>query len=148
MAKPYTHAVSSAKQFGGVPEDYLKYHEWMDQTKSFCADARHRSILHSSFGIFLGEQYFGSTMTNSNGRVISVRSILEQHCMEDYKGWIPSIGDFISCMKYEPWMNGIGFPPSHPRNCIQNVEDIKVTVPLERTEVFELGRPDRHPEVK
>lgn len=31
--KPYLHAKSSAKKFGGVPEDYLKIHENLVTTK-------------------------------------------------------------------------------------------------------------------
>ncbi len=30
MAKPWIHAVSSAKKFGGVPEDYFDIHNLMD----------------------------------------------------------------------------------------------------------------------
>ena len=116
MAKPYIHAISSAKKWGGVPEDYIKYHDWMDQTKAHIADSRHRAILHSSFGIFLGEQFFGTTIKNSNGREIPVRSILELHVLEDFNGFIPTMQDFLSVMKLEPWMNGRGKPPSNPMN--------------------------------
>ena len=40
MAKPWIHAVSSAKRFGGVPDDYLAIHEFMDSSKSTIADMR------------------------------------------------------------------------------------------------------------
>ncbi len=30
MSKPYIHALSSAKKFGGKPEDYLEIHQLMD----------------------------------------------------------------------------------------------------------------------
>lgn len=56
MAHPHEHAKSSARKFGGDPTDYVKYHAWFDQTKAQCPDARHRVILHNSFGIFLLEQ--------------------------------------------------------------------------------------------
>src|SRR4051812_17005901 len=116
MAKPYIHAVSSSKKWGGKPEDYIKLHDWMDQTKAHIADSRHRAVLHNSFGIFLGEQFFGTTMKNSNGREIPVRSILELHVLEDYNGFIPTLQDFLSVMKLEKWMNGIGKPLSNPMN--------------------------------
>ena len=116
MAKPYIHAKSSAKRMGGEPEEYIKYHDWMDQTKSHIADSRHRAILHSSFGIFLGEQFFGTTFVNSLGRTVSTRNILEQHVLEDL-GFIPTIQDYMMNMVYQKWMDGIGLPPSHPKNC-------------------------------
>ena len=59
MAHPYHHAVSTAKRFGGRPDDYLALHSWFDATKAHIADARHRALRHHSFGIFIAEQIFG-----------------------------------------------------------------------------------------
>lgn len=59
MAKPFIHAQSSAKKFGGLPEDYEEIHNWMDSSKSFIADNRHRVIWHSSAGVFYVEKIFG-----------------------------------------------------------------------------------------
>lgn len=53
MSHPYYHAVSSARRFGGAPEDYLAVHQFFDQTKAHLADCRHRLVLHNSFGTFL-----------------------------------------------------------------------------------------------
>jgi hypothetical protein len=33
MAHSYHHAVSSARKFGGVPEDYTAVHSWFDRSK-------------------------------------------------------------------------------------------------------------------
>ena len=66
MAHPFHHAVSSAKRFGGQPDDYLALHSWFDATKAHLADARHRVLRHHSFGIFIAEQKFGVTLTNSS----------------------------------------------------------------------------------
>lgn len=60
MAHSYHHAVSSARRFGGEIEDTLPLHNWFDSSKSAWADQRHRAVLHTSFGIFLAEQYFGT----------------------------------------------------------------------------------------
>jgi hypothetical protein len=30
MAHPFHHALSSAKKWGGSPEDYLLLHQWLD----------------------------------------------------------------------------------------------------------------------
>lgn len=106
MSKPTIHAASSAKQFGGVAADYLKIHDWFDQTKGHLGDNRHRAILHSSFGIFLCEQMFGHTITNSDGKEVSVRALGEQHCIEDL-GFIPSVADYLSEMTCRDWMCGV-----------------------------------------
>ncbi len=85
MSKPFIHAQSSAKKFGGIPEDYLPIHDEMDSTKGVIADSRHRVIYHSA----------------------------EQHVLEDFKGFIPSLQDYLLNMELMPWMeNGSGPPPS------------------------------------
>lgn len=38
MTHPYYHAKSSAKLFGGKPEDYVAIHSWFDATKGSFAD--------------------------------------------------------------------------------------------------------------
>lgn len=114
MSKPYIHSVSSAKKFGGKPEDYLPIHNLMDLYKSSVADARGRVATHNAFfvGVIL-EKIFGTTITNSDGKVISVRDIGEQHVLEDYAGkFIPTLQDFIEGMPMEEWMiAGRGNPP-------------------------------------
>jgi hypothetical protein len=59
MAHPNLHAKSSAKKFGGKPEDYIHLHEWLDETKSWYGDSLHRMFRHHSEGIFEMEQKFG-----------------------------------------------------------------------------------------
>jgi hypothetical protein len=59
MAHSYHHAVSSAKRYGGEPDDYLALHSFMDSSKSAWADQRHRAVLHHNFGIYVAEQVFG-----------------------------------------------------------------------------------------
>jgi len=118
MSKPHIHAVSSAKRFKGKPEDYLKIHQWFDQTKAFVPDNRHRAILHSSFGIFLCAQVFGDTITNSDGIKVSVRDIGEQHVLEDFGNkFIPTPQDYLEGMEYQEWMsNGrTGIPNSYKK---------------------------------
>lgn len=118
MAKPYVHALSSAKKFGGVPEDYLDIHNLLDSSKSTVADSRHRALTHTSW--FLStilERIYGVTIPNSDGRSVSVRDVGEQHVLEDYAGrFIPSAVDFLSEMEMKDWMvRGEGVPPSHAR---------------------------------
>jgi len=109
--KPYVHAESSVKKWGGEIADYLPLHNWFDQTKAHFPLHQHRAILHSSFGIFLCEQVFGTNITNSDGGLVSVRSLGEQHVIEDLK-CIPTVSDYLMNMKHQDWMGGKGFPPS------------------------------------
>lgn len=111
MAHPYHHAISSAKKWGGKPEDYQAIHDWFDESKAHLADVRHRALRHHSEGIFLAEKIFGTTITISSGRKVPVRFIGEQHVVEDF-GFIPTVADFLKNIKLEAWMVGNrGFKP-------------------------------------
>lgn len=105
MSKPIIHATSSASKHGGSPDEYLPIHDFMDSTKSACADVRHRAVLHSAFGIFIVEKVFGVYFTNSVGKKVSTRDIAEQHVQEDL-GFIPSLENWIQNMPIEDWMMG------------------------------------------
>jgi hypothetical protein len=100
---PYHHAVSSARKFGGQPEDYQAIHDWFDESKMFYADFRHRALRHHAEGIYMAERIFGTTLTNSDGKAIPVRYIGEQHVKEDL-GRIPSWQDWASRIEPERWM--------------------------------------------
>ena len=127
MANPHHHAVSSARKWGGVWEDYIAVHEWFDATKAWCPDFRHRAIRHHSEGIFECMSVFGTTITLSTCRTcgqpesehfefgdenlhvfipkhIPVRWIGEQHVQEDL-GDIPTAADWLRRLAAEPWMN-------------------------------------------
>jgi len=103
MAHPLYHARSSVKKFGGVVEDYLPIHNWFDESKAFIADMRHRALRHHAEGIFMCEKIFGISITNSDGKVIPVRFIGEQHVIEDL-GRIPTVSDWLSEMPLKSWM--------------------------------------------
>ena len=107
MAHSYHHAVSSARKFGGVPEDYTAVHSWFDRSKEIVADFRHRALRHHAEGIWLAETIFGITIVNSTGRHVPVRLIGEQHVFEDL-GRIPSFADWVRCIRPEPWMGRAG----------------------------------------
>lgn len=112
MSKALVHARSSAKRWGGQPDDYLAIHEKMDSTKSAHAEVTHRCVFHSAFGIFVIESIFGRTLTNSDGREVFVRDVAEQHVLEDL-GWIPSLSDWLREMPSQPWMAGAKKMPLH-----------------------------------
>jgi hypothetical protein len=115
MAKPFIHALSSVRKWGGKPEDYLPIHDLLDSSKGTIADSRHRALTHNAW--FLStilERVFGHNITNSDGRLVSVRDIGEQHILEDFGGrYIPSAQDYLQEIEIKEWMvKGLGAPPS------------------------------------
>lgn len=115
MAAPYIHAISSAKKYGGTPEDYLDIHELMDSSKITFADNRHRVLTHNIWFItVILPKVFGHQRENSDGKKYNVKDIGEQHCLEDFRHkFIPTAQDYIEEMTIQPWMNnGMGLPSS------------------------------------
>lgn len=113
MAKPWIHALSSARKFGGDPERYEPIHSFLDSSKAVIADNRHRALTHNSWFLSVVlERVFGVTIDNGEGKLISVRDIGEQHVMEDFGGFIPSGQDFLGELEYKYWMEGRGRPAS------------------------------------
>ena len=105
MTHPIFHANTSVKLYGGKPEDYQAIHDWFDATKETFADFRHRALRHHSQGIFEAERVFGLSITNSDGRVVPVRYIGEQHVKEDCGGRIPTVADWFRRIPVESWMS-------------------------------------------
>lgn len=107
MAHPYDHSRSSAKRYGGEPEEYLHIHEWFDETKSWVGHSAHRMFRHHSEGIFQCEKIFGKYFTNSVGKRVYTRYVGEQHVKEDCNGHIPSAKEWLDNItknKVETWM--------------------------------------------
>ena len=109
MAHPLAHSESSARKFGGDPEDYLAIHNWFDESKAFVSDYRHRAMRHHAEGIFLCEKIFGVMVLNSHGKSVPVRYIGEQHVKEDL-GRIPTAQDWFQNLSPQPWMRGQRLP--------------------------------------
>ncbi|NLR79384.1 DUF6915 family protein [Chitinophaga eiseniae] len=96
----YIHARISVKKRGGIIEDYLGIHDFMDCTKEMCSDNRHR-ILHTLWGIRrVVVPVFGATITNSDGKIVSVKDLCEQdHILPDYQNrFIPTLADFAAAL--------------------------------------------------
>lgn len=106
MAHPLRHAESSARKFGGRPDDYLAIHRWFDESKAYFPDFRHRALYHHTAGIFLAERVFGVSLTNSDDRVVPIRYLGQQHVMEDL-GRIPTLQDWLVNLRPIPWMYGL-----------------------------------------
>lgn len=142
MAKPYVHAKSSARQFGGIPDDYIEIHNFLDCSKGTIADNRHRALTHNAWFLsnVLERVKFANscdptpdnrfpTIINSDGNEVSVREIGEQHVLEDYRlRYIPSAQDFLQEIEFQPWMNnGLkGAPPSFAKVAVKEKTTEKV----------------------
>lgn len=103
MSHCFYHAVSSARKFGGKPDDYQPLHNWFDESKQHIAGPQHRALRHHTEGIFALEKEFGITITNSEGKQVPVRLIGEQHVLEDL-GRIPTVADWFREIPVKPWM--------------------------------------------
>lgn len=129
MSKPFIHAQSSAKKFGGVWEDYISIHELLDSSKAVIADNRHRALTHNSWFIStIIPKIFGEVFKRqSDGCLVSTRDVAELHVLEDYrKRFIPSASDFLSKIPYEPWMqNGESGTPESYKNLRPNTQTCK-----------------------
>lgn len=99
------HAMSSVKLWGGKIEDYIAIHDWFDATKECYADFRHRALRHHAQGCFEAERLFGHSITNSDGHIVPVRYIAEQHIKEDCGGRVPSIQDWLQGIPAQSWMS-------------------------------------------
>lgn len=102
---PYIHAVNSAKKWGGIWEDYIEIHDFLDSTKTHHVDNSHRMILHNSFGIEVCEKIFGFIVSNSNGKNVEVRYIVIKHIEEDL-GFVPTLQDWCKELNKKSWMTG------------------------------------------
>jgi hypothetical protein len=103
---PYIHSKNSANKYGGIPEDYLEVHQFMDSAKEHIGSIIHRLILHNTFGIALAEKVCGDIVqtgtgkfvrvnyiTNSDGKKVYIRDIAQDHVREDLHGKIPSLNE-------------------------------------------------------
>lgn len=104
MSHYHYHCVSSAKAFGGKPEDYAELHRWMDRSRGSTSKLLHRMLAHHTQGIADAVTVFGDTITNSNGRQVPTTLLAEQHVMEDL-GFIPTLDHYIELMTCPRWVS-------------------------------------------
>lgn len=101
------HSQISVRKRGGIIEDYLKIHDFIDSTKELCSDNRHR-ILHTMWGIKrVIVPIFGHTITNSSKKNVNVKDLCEQdHILPDYQNrFIPTLSDFVNSIDNEAVSN-------------------------------------------
>lgn len=102
MSHYHYHCVSSAKAFGGNPEDYADLHRWMDRGRTSTSKILHRMLCHHTQGIADAVAFFGDTITNSNGRKVPTSLLAEQHIREDL-GFIPTLDHYIELLHTPRW---------------------------------------------
>jgi len=130
MANAWIHSKSSARRFGGDPEDYLPIHIKMDCSKAYFSSNAHRALTHHCFWIHeVMLPIFGYTITNSVGKIVSVKDVCEQHILEDFgMKFIPTAQDYLENMEFKDWMqNGIKGHPSSFRK-LADKGNIKVNL--------------------
>ena len=123
MADAAIHAISSAKKYGGVPEDYIDIHNLLDSCKSAVGNNAHRLFTHNSWFInTILPQCFGRRRQNSEGKYYNVKDIGEQHCLEDFRHkFIPNPQDYLEHFDSPLWVNnGIDIP-----NRLKRIKDGK-----------------------
>ena len=107
MGNVQYHSESSAKLFGGVAEDFVPIHKFLDQSKLYIGDWRHRALLHTTLGVSLCEQMFGDLYVRpSDGLKVCTRTVVERHIIEDLR-FLPTPAEFLRTMPIASWMNGI-----------------------------------------
>lgn len=98
----YDHALLSAKKFNCSVEDTLHLHKLMDSSKFFFPESQHRLFSHNIWFIQVLTELIGDTVPNTlNGQTMSTRDILYEHCREDHNGKVPSLQDWLGCIRFE-----------------------------------------------
>lgn len=111
------HAQISARRRGGIPEDYINIHQFIDSIKNLCSDNRHR-IFHTMWAINeIVLPIFGHQIINSDGREVDVKDLCEKdHLLVDFRHrFIPTLSDFVDAMNVEV--------TSSQRQAIENVHN-------------------------
>lgn len=98
----YDHALLSAKKFNCHVEDTLRLHKLMDSSKHFFPASQHRLFSHNLWFIQVLTDLIGDVVPNSKtGDNMSTRDILFEHCKEDHNGKVPSLEDWLQCIRFE-----------------------------------------------
>jgi hypothetical protein len=116
MANAWIHSKSSARRFGGEPNDYLPIHEKMDCSKAYFSSNVHRALTHHMFWVVeVMIPIFGYMFKRaSDGVEVCTKDICEQHILEDFgMKYIPTAQDYLEHIDFQDWMqNGIKDYPS------------------------------------
>jgi hypothetical protein len=107
---PDEHCSADARKWGGTIEDYRALHEFIDETRQWFDDSRHRAVHHHAMGCFTAEKVFGVVIPLAGKRPIPTRWVVEAHISREL-GQIPSLQDWVAPIKAEKWMNSVAWKP-------------------------------------
>ena len=131
MANAHIHSKSSARKFGGNPEDYLAIHIKMDCSKAYFPSNVHRALTHNMFWVMeVMIPIFGYMYKRpSDGVEVCTKDICEQHILEDFgMRYIPTVQDYLENLEPMDWMqNGIKDFPSSFRK-LKDKANIKASI--------------------
>lgn len=82
----WNHCRLSVCKFGGILLDYLTLHKFIDSSKLFFYNPRHRLLLRHCSSIKLALQKFGNLL---------VYDIAAEHCLEDLNGQVPTLDQWF-----------------------------------------------------
>ncbi len=91
----YEHCILSVKKFGGEISWYQPIHSFIDSSKYYFPDFRHRILLHNTYGVSLCVDKFGEFLPNG----VLVRDVGFEHCKEDLSGKCPTLLDWYNSLK-------------------------------------------------
>jgi hypothetical protein len=85
------HVEESCRKWGGTYDHYREIHTFLDLTKLYLSDWRHRLLFHNTLGVNLVENLFKDVeiVSSHKTKLISSRTIAEHHVLEDL-GVIPN----------------------------------------------------------
>nr|WP_296430295.1 hypothetical protein [Roseovarius sp. BRH_c41] len=95
MAHPLHHAESSARKFGGVPDDYQFVHDWFDSSKEHLGLFVHRAHKHHTVGIYDAERHFGrSLIDNDPTQIVG----------DPRAAWVAAVAGHQTILGFEDWL--------------------------------------------
>ena len=98
----YDHAQLSAKKFSCSVQDTLQLHKIIDSSKCFMPMSQHRLFSHNTWFIQVVTDLMGDVIPNTlTGEMMSTRDVLYEHCREDHNGRVPSLQDWLACVRFE-----------------------------------------------
>ncbi len=92
----WDHCRISKRKFGGTETDFFAIHKFIDSSKLFYFNPRHRLLLHNLFGIEIVVMKFGDYIQTIDHKTVLVRDIAAEHCKEDLSGRVPSLNEWLN----------------------------------------------------
>ena len=99
MTHPIFHS-KSVSSFLDIPEK-LEIHNWLDATKRYFADCRHRALRHHISGV---NDLLALREQSTLDEIKDIKNTCIAHIIEDCYGFLPSVEDWISEMRSCQWM--------------------------------------------